>query len=131
MVVSTDQWRAEIGSFNCHRLRLSKFKWNNNPMFLKIVLIYFLLMCKLLNTKFCLSKLATRLMFHWKAFFIFFFIVYLFCTASSWRYRIKPVEIFCTTNLITLLFVKKLNLFNTKQLLQLLVQLKVPHKKNF
>ena len=39
------------------------------------------------------------------------------------------MEIFCTTNLITLLFVKKLNLFNTKQLLQLLVQLKVPHKK--
>ena len=35
------------------------------------------------------------------------------------------------TNLITLLFVKKLNLFNTKQLLQLLVQFKVPHKKNF
>ena len=27
-------------------------------------------MCKVLNTKFCLSKLATRLMFHWKAFFI-------------------------------------------------------------
>ena len=70
MVVSTDQWRAEIGSFNCHRLRLSKFKWNNNQMFLKIVFIYFLLMCKVLNTKFCLSKLATRLMFHWKAFFI-------------------------------------------------------------
>ena len=39
-------------------------------MFLKIVLIYFLLMCKVLNTKFCLSKFATRLMFHWKAFFI-------------------------------------------------------------
>ena len=70
MVVSTDQWRAEIGSFNCHRLSLSKFKWNNNQMFLKIVFIYFLLMCKVLNTKFCLSKLATRLMFHWKAFFI-------------------------------------------------------------
>ena len=72
MVVSTDQWRAEIGSFNCHRLRLSKFKWNNNQMFLKIVFIYFLLMCKVLNTKFCLSKLATRLMFHWKAFFILY-----------------------------------------------------------
>ena len=69
MVVSTDQWRAEIGSFNCHRLCLSKFKWINQ-MFLKIVFIYFLLMRKVLNTKFCISKLATRLMFHWKAFFI-------------------------------------------------------------
>ena len=39
--------------------------------------------------------------------------------------RILTVEIFCTTSLITLLFVKKSNLFNTKQLLQLLVQLKV------
>ena len=27
-------------------------------------------MCKVLNTKFCLSKFAPRLMFHWKAFFI-------------------------------------------------------------
>ena len=36
-------------------------------MFLKIFLIYFLLMCKVLNIKFCLSKFATRLMFHWKA----------------------------------------------------------------
>ena len=27
-------------------------------------------MCKVLNTKFCLSKLATRLMFDLKAFFI-------------------------------------------------------------
>ena len=27
-------------------------------------------MCKVLNTKFYLSQLATRLMFHWKAFFI-------------------------------------------------------------
>ena len=39
------------------------------------------------------------------------------------------MEIFCTTNLITLLFVKKSNLFNKKQLLQLLVQFKVPPKK--
>ena len=70
MVVSTNQWRAEIGSFNCHRLCLSKFKWDNNQMFLKIVFINFLLMCEVLNTKFCLSKLATRLMFDWKAFFI-------------------------------------------------------------
>ena len=30
MVVSTDQWCAEVGSFNCHRLWLSIFKWNNN-----------------------------------------------------------------------------------------------------
>ena len=70
LVVITDQWRAEIGSFNCNRLHLSKFKWNNNQMFLNIVFIYFLLMCKVLNTKFCLSKLATRLMLHWKAFFV-------------------------------------------------------------
>ena len=70
MVVSTDQWRAEVGSFSCHRLCLSKFKWNNNQMFLKIAFIYFLLMCKVLNTTFCFSKLATRLMFHWKAFSI-------------------------------------------------------------
>ena len=49
---------------------LSKFKWNNNQMFLKIVFIYFLLMCKVLTSKFYLSQLATRLMFHWKAFFI-------------------------------------------------------------
>ena len=27
-------------------------------------------MCKVLNSKFYLSQLATRLMFHWKAFFI-------------------------------------------------------------
>ena len=70
MVVSTDQWRAEIGSFNCHRLSLSKFKWNNNQMFLKIIFIYFLRMFKVLNSKFYLSQLATRLMFHWKVFFI-------------------------------------------------------------
>ena len=31
----------------------------------------FLLMCKLLNTKFFLSKLAARLMFHWISIFIF------------------------------------------------------------
>ena len=36
MVVSTDQWHAEIDSFNCHRLYLSKFKWDTNQMFLKI-----------------------------------------------------------------------------------------------
>ena len=70
MVVSTDQWRTEIGSFNCHRLRLFKFKWDNNQMFLKIIFIYFLLMSKILNAKLSLSKLAARLMFHWKAFFI-------------------------------------------------------------
>ena len=40
-------------------------------MFLKIIFIYFLLLCKVLNTQFCLSKLGTRLMFHWKAIFIF------------------------------------------------------------
>ena len=68
MPVSTDQWRAEISSFNCHRLYLSKFKWDNNQVFLKIVFIYFLLMRKVLNTKFFLSKLAIRLMFDWKAF---------------------------------------------------------------
>ena len=72
IAVSTDQWCAEIGSFNCDRLHLSKFKWDNNQIFLKIVFIYFLLMCKVLHTKFCLSKLATRLMFHWKTFFILF-----------------------------------------------------------
>ena len=70
MVVNSDQQRAEIGTFNCHRLGLSICKWDNNQMLLKIIFIYFLLMCKVLNTKFCLSKLATRLMFHWKAFFI-------------------------------------------------------------
>ena len=37
MVVSTDQWRAETGSFNCCSLCLSKFKWENNHMFLKII----------------------------------------------------------------------------------------------
>ena len=36
MVVSADQWRTKIGSFNCHRLRLFKFEWDNNQMFLKI-----------------------------------------------------------------------------------------------
>ena len=40
------------------------------------------------------------------------------------------MEIFCTTNLITLLFAKKLNLFYTKQLLQLMEQFKVLYKKN-
>ena len=70
MVVSTDQCCAEIGSFDCHRLRLSKFKWYNNQMFLKIVFIYFLLMCEVLNTKPCLSKLAARLMFHWRVFIL-------------------------------------------------------------
>ena len=70
MLVSNDQWCAKIGSFNCHRLCLSKLKWNNNQMFLNIVVIYFLLMWKVLNTKFCLCELATRLMFDWKAFFI-------------------------------------------------------------
>ena len=70
MVGSTYQRLAEIGSFNCHRLCLSKLKWDNNQMFLNVVFIYFMLMCKVLNTKFYLSNLATRLMFHWKAFFI-------------------------------------------------------------
>ena len=40
------------------------------------------------------------------------------------------MEIFCTTNLIMLLFVKKLYLVNTKQLLKLLLQFKVPPKEN-
>ena len=80
MVVSTDQCCAEIGSFDCHRLRLSKFKWYNNQMFLKIVFIYFLLMCEVLNTKSCLSKLATRLMFHWKVFlFCLYCLFVLYC----------------------------------------------------
>ena len=57
-------------SFNCHSLCSSKCKWDNNHMFLKIILIYFLLLWKVLNTKCCLSKLATRLMFQWKAIFI-------------------------------------------------------------
>ena len=39
-------------------------------MFLKFIFIYFLLLCKVLNTKFCLSKFATKLMFHWKAIII-------------------------------------------------------------
>ena len=39
-------------------------------MFLKIIFIYFLLLCKVLSTNFCLLKLATRLIFHWKAIFI-------------------------------------------------------------
>ena len=70
MVVSTDQLRAEIGSFKYHCLCLSKCKWDNNHMFLKIIFIYFLLLRKVLNTNFCLSKLATRLMFHWKTIII-------------------------------------------------------------
>ena len=70
MVVSTDQWRTEIGSFNCHSLCLSKCKWDNNHKFLKIIFIYLLLLCKVLNTKFCLSKFATKLMLHWKAIII-------------------------------------------------------------
>ena len=70
MAASTDQWRAEIGSFNCHCLCFSKCKWDSNHMFLKIIFIYFLALCKVLKTKFCLSKLTTRLMFHWKAIFI-------------------------------------------------------------
>ena len=70
MVVRTDQWRAEIGSFNCHRLCWSKFKWDNNRIFLEIIFIHFLLMCKVLNTRFCFSNMSTRLIFHWKAFFI-------------------------------------------------------------
>ena len=39
-------------------------------VFLKIIFIYFLLMCKVLNTKICLFKLAAILMFHLKTFFI-------------------------------------------------------------
>ena len=39
-------------------------------MFLNIIFIYFLLLCTVLNTTFCLSKLATGLMLHWKAIFI-------------------------------------------------------------
>ena len=70
MAVSNDQWLAEISSFNYHCLCFSKCKLDNNHMFLKIIFLYFLLLCKVLNTKFCLSKLATRLMFHWKAIFI-------------------------------------------------------------
>ena len=69
-VVSTDQWRVEIGGFHFHSLCLSKCKWENNHIFLKINFIYFLLLSKGLNTKLCLSKFATRLMFHWKAIFI-------------------------------------------------------------
>ena len=49
---------------------LSKCKWDKNHMFLKIIFIYFLLLCKVLSTNFCLLKLATRLIFHWKAIFI-------------------------------------------------------------
>ena len=78
MVVSTDQCCAEIGSFDCHRLRLSKFKWCNNQMFLKIVFIYFLLMCEVLNTKPCLSKLAARL-FHWKVFLFCLYSLFVLC----------------------------------------------------
>ena len=76
MVVSTDQWQAEIGSFNCHTLSLSKFKWDNNQMFLNIIFIYFLLMCKVLHTKFCLSKLAARL-FNWKTFLFCLYCLFL------------------------------------------------------
>ena len=70
MVVSTDQWRAEIGSFNCHSLYLLKCKWDDNHVFLKIIVIYFLPMCKILNSKFYLSKFAAKLMFQWKAILI-------------------------------------------------------------
>ena len=71
MVVSTDQWHAEIGSFSCHSL--SKCKWDNNHMFLNIIFIYFLLLCIVLNTKFCLYKFAKKLVFHWKPIIIFLF----------------------------------------------------------
>ena len=70
MVVSTDQWRAEIGSFSCHSLCVSKCKWYNNHMFLKIIFIYILLLCKVLNTNFSYSKFATRVMIHWNAIII-------------------------------------------------------------
>ena len=70
MVVSTDQWRAEIGSFNCHSLYFLKCKWDDNHVFLKIIVIYFLPMWKILNSKFYLSKFAAKLMFQWKAILI-------------------------------------------------------------
>ena len=70
MEVRTSQWHTDIGNFNCHSLCLSKCKWDNNRMFLKIIFLYFLLLCRVLNTTFRLSKLAARLMFHWKTFFI-------------------------------------------------------------
>ena len=73
MIVSTDQWCAEIGSFNCHSLYLSKCEWDNNHVFLKIFLIYF-----------CHSKPAIKLMFQWKAIIILFLLfVSWFPTASS------------------------------------------------
>ena len=74
MVVSTDQWCPEFGSSYCHSLCLSKCKWDNNHMFLDIICIYFLLLCKVLNTKSCLSKFATKLMFHWEPIIILYFL---------------------------------------------------------
>ena len=78
MVARTDQRRAEMSSFNCHRLSLSKCKWGNNHMFLKIIFIYFILLWNILNTSCCLSKLTAILTFHWKAIFI----LSLFCLCS-------------------------------------------------
>ena len=74
MVVSTDQWHAEIGSFSCHSL--SKCKWDNNHMFLNIIFIYFLLLCIVLNTKFCLYKFAKKLVFHWKPIIILYLLYF-------------------------------------------------------
>ena len=77
MAVSTDQWRA-IGIFNGMKLValiLTVCVYQNVngttiTYFQRSFFIYFLLLCKVLNTKFCLSKLVTRLMFQWKAIFI-------------------------------------------------------------
>lgn len=39
-------------------------------MFLKIIFVYFLLMCKVLNTTSCFCNFATTLIYHWKVIII-------------------------------------------------------------
>ena len=87
MVVITDQWRSEIGSFNYYSLCLSKCKWDNNHMFLKILFVYFLLMCLIFRVG-CKSNVSLE------SYFYFVFIVSLFplpSKHSSWWRRLEDV----------------------------------------
>ena len=67
MVVSTGQSNPDIGSFKFVIVSVYQ-NVNGKTMtkFLIIIFRYSLLLRKVLNTRFCLSKFATRLMFHWK-----------------------------------------------------------------
>ena len=85
MVVSTDQWLAEIDSFNCQSLCLLKCIWDNNRMLLRIIFIYFLLLCKVLSFKVFYETNVSLENNYYLA-----FIVSLFPIASSWRYWIQP-----------------------------------------